>query len=286
MSSETAFTAGYGYAPDMLTRFGTASAAGPAFLSGGGLRSAEGVSSGAGMAVTTSLSGWAVAAAFVEGSGWDPAPALGLARNASRASADRMRIQIGRDLGDVQMIAAIERLEEAETFLGSAAAPELGVGGSATDLLELGAAAPLPERWSLDVSARVGMTRLERGGGLMAAHASPLLSSGFSAALNTMSLLRTGDRFGFQLSQPLRFERASLPLSLPVAYDYGSGAATYAVRGFDLTPSGREIAFEAAYALPLPSGFLNMSSFVRRHPGHRADAPADIGAAVQLERRF
>ena len=91
---------------------------------------------------------------------------------------------------------------------------------------------------------------------------------------------------GFRLSQPLRVESGGLRLNLPIAYDYATQNTTYAIRQLNLAPRGRELMGELAWSGPLGPGSATASLFYRHEPGHYADMPADMGAAVNWRMRF
>jgi hypothetical protein len=101
-------------------------------------------------------------------------------------------------------------------------------------------------------------------------------------------VLGGNDRIGFRLSQPLRVSNGGFAMMLPTAYDYSTETATTSWSTYSLTPSGREIDAELSYGSSLwsGSGWLGGNLFMRRQPGHIADADNDYGAAVRFTLGF
>jgi hypothetical protein len=58
------------------------------------------------------------------------------------------------------------------------------------------------------------------------------------------------------------------------------------MRVFSLAPQGRELDFEAAYAVTLLGGFLDLNGFYRKDPGHIGTLSDDIGGAIRFTSDF
>ena len=58
--------------------------------------------------------------------------------------------------------------------------------------------------------------------------------------------------------------------------------ATSSLSRFSLSPSGREVDAELSYSTGFAGGWLGGNLFVRRQPGHVADADTDYGAAIRF----
>ena len=138
--------------------------------------------------------------------------------------------------------------------------------------------------WRLGGAVRQGWTRADRGEVIGAGSA--FVSRGWSADLTKQGVLGRFDSLGLRVSQPLRVESGGLNLTLPVAYDYKSLAATYDTRMLALAPQGREIDTELAWHGLLLGGDASASLFYRTDPGHFATLPDDKGVAVKWSRRF
>ncbi len=55
---------------------------------------------------------------------------------------------------------------------------------------------------------------------------------------------------------------------------------------FSLSPSGREIDTELSYSRPFAGGWIGSNLYLRRQPGHIANAGNDVGAAVRYSLEF
>jgi hypothetical protein len=100
------------------------------------------------------------------------------------------------------------------------------------------------------------------------------------------SFNRWGDELTLLVAQPLRVERGGLAMLLPGAYDYASSTPRYDRQFLSLSPSGREVIAEIGYSRKLPSGRVGVNMYARRDPGHRASAPADVGALLQFQMKL
>ena len=109
-------------------------------------------------------------------------------------------------------------------------------------------------------------------------------TGGYGFDLTKTGLLASGDQFGLRIAQPLRVEHGGFAMLLPTAYDYTTATATNTISRFSLTPSGREVDAELSYGLGVfgDAGWLGGNLYVRRQPGHIADAPNDVGGAARL----
>jgi hypothetical protein len=111
-----------------------------------------------------------------------------------------------------------------------------------------------------------------------------MTSDGWAVDLWRRGALRSNDLVSLRVTQPLRVRSGGYRLNLPVSYDYAGSQVGYELATFNLAPEGRELAFEAAYLLPLfgGAGHLSANTFYRRDPGHIAAARDDVGAAVRF----
>jgi hypothetical protein len=75
---------------------------------------------------------------------------------------------------------------------------------------------------------------------------------------------------------------------LPTSYDYATGAATDTLSRLSFTPSGREVDAELSYGSSLlaGNGWVGANLFYRRQPGHIANSPDDVGAAIRFSLGF
>lgn len=102
---------------------------------------------------------------------------------------------------------------------------------------------------------------------------------------------REGDRLGFRMAQPLRADKATARIWLPVGRDM-AGNILRRHQAVGLEPDGRELDFELAYATPLPeivwgrAAFLTLNGFAALQPDHVASAGPAYGAAAQFTFRW
>ena len=110
--------------------------------------------------------------------------------------------------------------------------------------------------WTISGRATVGRTRVETASDLM--RLDPILSTAFSVR-TARPLFGGWGTFG--LSSPLRVQRASASMSLPVGYDVDSESVVTARRNVDLTPSAREIDLELGWSAWLsPNASLRLGA--------------------------
>jgi hypothetical protein len=115
-----------------------------------------------------------------------------------------------------------------------------------------------------------------------------MASDGWSMDVWRRNALGQGDLLSLRVTQPLRVNAGGYRLNVPVAYDYADLGVDYQLTILGLAPKGREMAFEAAYSLPLfrGAGSVSANSFYRIQPGHIAAARDDVGAAVRFSLDF
>lgn len=188
-------------------------------------------------------------------------------------------VSLDRRVGAIALAAGISRLSEAETVLGGRFGPVFGNAGAGTWFADLAADWSLGRGWQLGVAARHGWTDMAAGG--IAARGGSLSSAAYALDLAGADVLVAGDRLALRLAQPLRVAGGGIGLTLPVAYDWRTGAVDYADRLLALTPEGREVAIEASYGRALIGGRIDGNLFWRRDPGHFAALPDDLGVALR-----
>lgn len=169
-----------------------------------------------------------------------------------------------RRFGAWHLSAGLSHLVEERTLLGARFSPLFGSTGSRSWFAD-GRAEWRAGGWTLGAAGRLGWSRA--GDTLVR-----------SSAVG-IDLAKSG--FAVRLSQPLRVSGGAFALTLPVSYDYETGAVGYAERRLNLSPEGRELDLEASHSRMLFGGRLDTNLFWRREPGHYATAPDDLGAAVR-----
>ena len=175
-------------------------------------------------------------------------------------------------------------MREDETILGARFADFIGRNGARSLFVDGSAELRLGRDWALGASWRQGWTYANGSASLT--NESLLKSNAFSFDVARANTFAIGDRLAFRIAQPLRVTRGGLALNVPVAYDYSTLTSTFGVRRFSLAPTGREIASEASWILPLSGGYFSSNIFWRQEPGHFKTAPDDVGVAFRLQFDF
>ncbi|HEY6916423.1 MAG TPA: peptidase S8, partial [Allosphingosinicella sp.] len=189
-------------------------------------------------------------------------------------------VTVDRKVGPAFVSFGLSQLQESDTVLGARFGAAFGTNGARTSFADISAAFPVTGGWSLTASYRRGWTKMNVSGAL--AESGTLTSDAFSLDLAKQHLWTSGDSFALRAVQPLRIRDGGFGMNVPVAYDYKSGSVSYERQSFNLAPTGREIDFEAAYSLPALGGSLSANTFLRTQPGHIANAPNDVGAAIRF----
>ena len=196
----------------------------------------------------------------------------------------RFGAALDRSFGDITATLGTDWLREDETVLGARFSEALGRGGASSVFLDAGLAWEPATDWRLAGSWRQGWTRAlatqtVTGTGV-------LQSSAFNVDLSKRNILGSGDELALRFAQPLRVSDGGIDLSLPVAYDYASRAASFATQRLNLAPSGRELVSEMSYRAALWEGIVSANLFWRQQPGHYQAAPDDMGAALRYSLSF
>jgi hypothetical protein len=186
-------------------------------------------------------------------------------------------LAIDKSFGKTWLSAGISRLDEKRSLLGGRLGELFGGGGSQSIFLDLEARRQLGKGLVASFSARRGWTDFASGS---------FQSGAYAFDLQKWNVMRTGDRVGLRIAQPLRIEKGGLGLMLPTAYSYDTGTATSSWSTLSLSPSGREIDAELSYSTPVAGGWLGGNLFARRQPGHIEAADMDVGAAVRFTLGF
>jgi len=173
----------------------------------------------------------------------------------------------------------MSRLEEKQSVLGGHMSQALGGDGASSLFLDLEARRELGSGFSAGLTARKGWTDFAGG---------KFETSAYGFDLTRLGVLNAGDRLGLRVSQPLRVTTGGFNLFLPTSYDYLTGIATSSWQHYSMSPSGREIDTELSYSTGLLDGnaWLGGKLFLRKDPGHIADADADVGAAIRFSLDF
>ena len=191
---------------------------------------------------------------------------------------------LDRKFGTVEAALGLTWMKEEDTILGARFVDALGTRGSDTMFVDASAGWNIDSNWRLGAAVRNGFTRAHAVG--QVAGGSTFRTLGWSADIERRGLFSRFDRLGLRISQPLRVEQGGLNFNLPVAYDYATESATFGLRQFSLSPTGRELTGEMAWRGPLWGGDASASLFYRTNPGHFSTLPDDQGVAIRWNRRF
>lgn len=193
-------------------------------------------------------------------------------------------LSLDRRLRALDMALGLTWTMEDRTVLGARFHEGFGLAGSDTVFLDADLGWHLGKAWQLGAAFRQGFTQV-RSAPLVAA-GSRLASNAWSVDLQRSGVLAANDRLALRLAQPLRVASGGLNLNLPVAFSYETLTPAYGVHRLSLAPQGRELTAELAWAGALWGGRAGASLYLRRQPGHYADAPDDLGTAIRWSRRF
>ena len=198
---------------------------------------------------------------------------------ASAAMAFGNQVTIGLGLG---------LLEENGLVLGSRSAGALSLGrGAATRLVDgrlTWAARPDVSFFAYGV---IGRTDIAGSRGSLLRPAGDLIIAAAEIGALWRSALHAGDVIGLQLSLPPRIEAGSVILGQVIGRDYASNRLNFSETVVPLSPSGREIDIEAAYAVALiGDARLEINARYAIDPGHRAEAGDAVSLLVSLSRGF
>ncbi|MGE5561966.1 MAG: S8 family peptidase [Bacillota bacterium] len=188
-------------------------------------------------------------------------------------------VAVDHRLGSTWLQVGLSRLDERQSVLGGRMSSALGGGGASTLFLDSEARHDFGRGWSGTLTARRGWT--EFGGGKFRTDA-------YAFDLAKLGIFGGTDKLGIRISQPLRVVAGGFAMMLPTTYDYATQTATDSLTRMSLRPSGREVDGELSYGSSLLDGnaWLGTNLFYRRDPGHIANSPDDIGAAIRFSLGF
>lgn len=187
-------------------------------------------------------------------------------------------------VGPAKLALGASWMQEHQTILGARFVDFIGQGGARSLFVDGNGEVRLGDDWSVAASWRQGWTYANANASLTGQ--SLLKSNAFSFDVTRTNAFASGDRLALRIAQPLRVTSGGLALNVPVAYDYATLTPTFGVRRFSLAPTGREIASEVAWMVPVSGGYFSSNIFWRQEPGHFESAPDDVGVAFRLQYSF
>ncbi|MEM7041227.1 MAG: S8 family serine peptidase [Pseudomonadota bacterium] len=191
-----------------------------------------------------------------------------------------------RTYGDVEVRLGYGFMNEDGGYLGSEADGAFGSdSGGNSHYADLSLVAPVTDDLKLFGAYSYGVTDASGGSGILS-DVSTLKSSAFGAGFSLADIVSEGDGLTFVVGQPLRVSEGSADITVPTARTV-DGQVIRESGTVDLSPSGREIAFEATYDFGLDDDHdLAAGVFLRLNPDHDPDASPDAGIGVKYSLTF
>ena len=188
-------------------------------------------------------------------------------------------VSVDHRFGANRLQLGVSRLDETRTLLGGRMSNALGGGGASTFFVDGEARHDFGRGWSATLAARRGWTSFAGG---------KFQTDAYAFDLAKLGIFADSDSLAFRIAQPLRIESGGFGMMLPTSYSYSTGLATDSFTTMSLQPSGREVDGEVSYGRTLLDGnaWLGGNLFYRRDPGHIANSPNDLGAAIRFSLGF
>ncbi len=239
------------------------------------------------LAMRRQLGGWGLTVAAEAGRIVSGAPIeLNMAHRPDRArdGMSRVGVAFDRRMGALDMALGLSWLNENRTVLGGHFSEAFGGNGADSLSLDGRLGWDFAPSWRLSGAWRESWTRARTAG--LIADGSQLRSRAWSLDLSRQQVFGQSDSLALRIAQPMRVEKGSLRLDMPISYDYATETAGFGMRSLNLAPTGREIMGELAWNGRLFTGWATASVFYRRDPGHYAQMPDDKGVALRWNTQF
>ncbi len=172
-------------------------------------------------------------------------------------------------------------LDEAAGFAGISPRGAFGKASGRTLFGGLAAGADLPGNWRAWASAHAGHTRPRLRARGSVRDASPVVTSSFAVAIEGRGIAAAGDTLGISLFQPLRIERGSARVRLPVGRDTDRRVLHETI-GIGLEPSARTLDLRLMYARSIGPARVGVALGAERHAGHSRANGTDLHGSVSL----
>ncbi|MGI9437817.1 MAG: S8 family peptidase [Geminicoccaceae bacterium] len=193
-----------------------------------------------------------------------------------------------KTVGDVELRFSYGLVQESGGFLGSETTGAFGASsGGNSQYIDLSVLAPLSKTVSLFGGYSQGRTSASARSASLLSNYSTLRSEAFGAGLVMTGVAEEGDGLSMMIGQPLRVAEGSADVTVPVGRTE-DGRIVQERGTLDLSPDGREIAFEAVYkfALDDEDQSLSAGSFLRLNPDHDPNADPDLGFGIKYQLSF
>lgn len=180
----------------------------------------------------------------------------------------------------------IGNLFEQQAVLGSRSGGGLKLADRAsTSFVGLGGSYAITPGLSIEARANAGLTRVQTDGASLISGFNSFVSTSWSASLVGHDIGLPDSRFSLEVSQPLRVENARIRFDRATGVDIGSGAPIFESGSAALSPTGREVSLEAAWAISRAAWSFQASLLRRFDAGHIAGRNDTAGLFI-LSRGF
>ena len=197
-----------------------------------------------------------------------------------------LAMQINYQAETVDYALRFGQLIEEQSVLGSRSFGGFAVAtGSITSFVGVEGNWQFNKTFELHTSVEAGMTSVTEVGGSYFEGFNNFISSSWNVRLRVNDVGLKGSGFVLSASQPLRVENATLTRHQATGLDQVTGAPIYEVTTSAFAPTGRELAFEAAYVVERQNWSLQASLMQRFDAGH-ASGVSDTAGLIWLKRRF
>ncbi len=196
----------------------------------------------------------------------------------------RTRFSLSREAAAVDLL---ERDPHRGTFLPSETEGAFGSADASSQFFSASILAPVTEDMQLFGAYARGRSSLSIGSHGPIGDWSSAATKSFGLGLLMDELAEAGDRLSIMVGQPMRVERASTDLSVPIGRTE-DGQVLTETRRVDLVPAGREIALEATYQFALDDEGTSFAagSFVRLNPDYDPNTDPDVGIGFRYRLTF
>jgi Subtilase family len=195
--------------------------------------------------------------------------------------------QINHYSSDTVSYVRIGTMVEKEALLGSRSAGGFGlVDQAVTGFAGLGGRYYLDRRINFEARVETGLTNV-RGTSSASYFQSfnQFITSAWSARINLENLGYPGSRMSFGISQPLRVENANTAVLQAIGFDVDALAPIFESQKMSITPSGRELAMEAAWRYEIRN-FAILASLIHRVDAGHTRGRRDSAAMLWFRTRF
>lgn len=122
--------------------------------------------------------------------------------------------------------------------------------------------------WGFSAKGKVAYTGTDAASNSLIEKLGSIVSSSFALQVQRDAFLQPNDMVTISLHQPLRVENATAIIAVGQSFDAENDEMLFSTIPISLTPSGREVAFEAAYSMAINGWQLQANAAYRHDAGH------------------